>query len=198
MFYVAGSNEVCMKSKLRDKRIPFSFFAARRIPELAAAVDRVFEALITRRTWKYVDKRPKVYVLPFTWNFCIKEATGQHANILHNAKCCLRRDKQRSYLDFDPYELYAPVVRPENIQSLISKVAAQNLIFEGVGMSNAYLYRDLQVPVYGIADRFEWPAKGPRKRLQIPKVNLWNDRSQQNMGYPTAFEFHLLRLQADS
>lgn len=144
-FYVAGSHSVILKSKVHDKRIPVCFDDARRIPDWAEAINREFDALISRGTWEYVDRRPNMYVLSYNWNFRIKESPGEYVDILHKARCCLRGDRQRPYLDFDPYEVYAPVARHETIRLLLAKVAAQNLILdpgalEGADVSNEYLY----------------------------------------------------------
>lgn len=89
-----------------------------------------------------------MYVLPYTWNFRLKESPGQYIDVLHKARCCLRGDKQRPFFDLDPYVVYAPVARHETIRLLIAKVAAQNLILEGADVSNAYLYGDLDEPVF--------------------------------------------------
>lgn len=135
-------------SKLRDKRIPASFDAARHIPDWAEAINRAFNALVRRGTWEYVHRTPQMYVLSYTWNFSIKDAPGQHVKLLHKAECCLRGDKQRPYFDFHSYEVCAPVARLDAIRCIIAKVAAPHLIFEGADVSNAYLYGDLEVTVF--------------------------------------------------
>lgn len=48
--------------------------------------------------------------------------------------------KQIAHRDFDSKFIYAPVCGHEMIRTLITKVAAQDLIFEGAHISNAYLY----------------------------------------------------------
>lgn len=83
--------------------------------------------------------------VPFTWVFRIKHFPGS-VPILYNAICCLLSDKQRPIAIY-PEALYAPVVLHETIWILLSKVDAQNLIFEGSDISNAYLCVDLESPV---------------------------------------------------
>lgn len=84
-FYAAGRNFVCMKSKLRDKPILVSFIVASRISDSVEAIYGEFDALFSRRIWKYVDERPKMYVLLYTWNFGIKDAPRQHTSLPHEA-----------------------------------------------------------------------------------------------------------------
>lgn len=35
---------------------------------------------------------------------------GSELTVIFKARCCLRDDKQESFIDFDPENLYAPVV----------------------------------------------------------------------------------------
>ena len=54
-FCIAGSHSIKLKSKVQDKCIPVCFDDARRIPDWAEAIDREFEALVSRGTWQYMD-----------------------------------------------------------------------------------------------------------------------------------------------
>lgn len=75
--------------------------------------------------------------VPFTWDFRIKENPGTEVPVLFKARCCLRGDKQVAYRDFDPETLYATVLRHETIRILLTKVAAQDLLLEGVDIATA-------------------------------------------------------------
>ena len=63
------------------------------------------------------------------------------------ARCCLRRDRQQAYINYDPTNVYAPVASHDSIRMLQAITAAQKLIIEGADISNAYLYRDLNVAI---------------------------------------------------
>ena len=133
-----------LKAAKKDKRIPKSFNDACTIPNWAQAIDREYNALVARDTWEYVERTPNMKPLPFIWDFRIKDTAGSLANVLCKARCCLRGDQQIAYRDFDPDNLYAPVVRHETIRVFIVKSSAQGLIVEGADVDNAYLYGDIE------------------------------------------------------
>lgn len=132
-----------LKAKTRDIRIPKSFDSARIIPFWAEAIDREYNALLERQTWTYIRRTSDMKPIPFIWDLRIKDTVGSDVSVLYKARCCIRGDKQVAYRDFDPENLYAPVVRHETIRMFIAKAAAQNLILEAADVSNAYLYGDV-------------------------------------------------------
>lgn len=138
-----------MPSKLETtgKIVPKNFHQACQFPQWREAINREYNALVDRKTWTYIKYTPDMEPLPFIWDFRIKEAPGSDISILYKARCCLRGDKQVAYRDFDPNNLYAPVVRHETIRMLLAKTAAQDLILEGADVANAYLYGNLDTPI---------------------------------------------------
>ena len=132
-----------MKATKRDRRIPTSFKKACEIPKWAESIDREYNALVDRQTWKYVKWTADMKPIPFIWDFRIKDTVGSMAELLFKARCCLRGDKQVAYRDFDPEILYAPVVRHETIRVFIVKSSAQGLIVRGADVDNAYLYGNI-------------------------------------------------------
>lgn len=116
--------------KARYDRIPKSFSDTCKIPAWTSAIDRKYDALVERGTWKYIDFTPDLDPLPFTWNFRVKD-TFYGDEMMYKARCWLCGNLQNSYKDFDPDELYVPVVRRETIRMFLAKVAAQKFLVEG-------------------------------------------------------------------
>lgn len=138
---------IAMKTKIRDPRIPSTFAEARKIPQWATAIDKEFNALNDRETWRYIPRTDDMKPLPFIWDFRIKDTHGSLASYLCKARCCLRGDKQLQHRDYDPLSLYAPVARHETIRMFLTKAAALNLFVEGADVDNAYLYGLLDRPI---------------------------------------------------
>lgn len=136
-----------LKSKRTDHRIPINFSEACYNKSCAAEIDREYDALVNRGTWKLIPLENGMKPVPFLWDFKIKEAPGTSTPLLHKARCCLRGDKKQPYLDFDPKMLYAPVARHKTIRMLLAKFAAQDLFLQVADISNDYLYGDLDKPV---------------------------------------------------
>lgn len=131
--------------KARDDRIPKSFSETCKCPAWASAIDREYDALIKRGTWKYVNSTRDMDPLPFTWNFWIKD-TSSGDEMMYRARCWVCENLQMSYKDFDPDAPYALVVRHETIRMLLAKVVAQKLFMECTEVDNAYLYGDMDKP----------------------------------------------------
>lgn len=136
-----------MKANTRDTRLPRNFKEACQNRNWCEAIDREFEALCAQETWTLVKRTPDMKPIPFLWDFRVNDTYGTDNAVIYKARCCLRGDKQVVYQDFDPHNLYAPVVRHETIRMFLAKVAAQDLILEGADVSNAYLYGDIDAPI---------------------------------------------------
>lgn len=67
--------------------------------------------------------------------------------MLFKARFRLRGDRKVAYRYFDQETIYAPVVCRETIRILLAKVAAQDLILEGIDVAAAYLHGELKKPV---------------------------------------------------
>lgn len=63
--------------------------------------------------------------------------------IFYKARCCLCVNLQETFRDFDPDNLYAPIVKQETIWMFVAKITAQKLKVEGADVDNAYLYSDM-------------------------------------------------------
>ena len=55
---------------------------------------------------------------------------------------------QAATIDYDPYDTSAPVARHEAVRILLAMAASENLIVEGGDISNAYLYRDINLTIF--------------------------------------------------
>jgi len=135
-FTVHAQDLFAFKAK-KDPLIPSSFEEARKIPSWAEAIDREYYALQEQRTWEYILPTPGMKPVPFIWDFRRKESPGDLLDVIYKARCCLRGDKQRPYVDYDPLNKYAPVARHESIRLLLAVSANFNLIIEGADVVNA-------------------------------------------------------------
>eukprot|EP00178_Gracilaria_changii_P007659 TRINITY_DN2408_c0_g1_i1.p1 TRINITY_DN2408_c0_g1~~TRINITY_DN2408_c0_g1_i1.p1 ORF type:complete len:739 (-),score=46.72 TRINITY_DN2408_c0_g1_i1:861-3077(-) len=121
----------CMVAHSRSKdledfgKLLKNFEEARVMPGWAEAIDREYNALVERKTWILVDRKPGMRPLPFLWTFLAKHLSSEPPRILPKARCVVRGDMQRPYLDFDPDNVYAPVARLETIRLAIAKAAVQ-------------------------------------------------------------------------
>lgn len=135
-------------SQLSNSRIPTSFKEAVQDNNWCEAIDREYNALRSRHTWSYVTRTPDLNVIPYTWVFRLKPLDNSGCSFLHKARCCIRGDFQNPGIDFDPSNIYAPVASHEAIRTLLAIAAANGLIVEGGDVSNAYLYGDIDVPIF--------------------------------------------------
>lgn len=87
-------------------------------------------------------------VVPQTWVFRLKPLENVGVSFLHKARCVVRGDKQETFIDFNPDEICAPVASHEAIRLILAYAASENLLLEGADISNAYLYGNLDVPIY--------------------------------------------------
>lgn len=81
----------------------------------------------------------------FFGDFRVKDTYGMVKEVIYEARCCLSGDKKVSFREFDPDNLYAPVVRNETIRIFMAKFAAQEIFPEGAHIVNDYLYGDIDV-----------------------------------------------------
>ena len=86
--------------------------------------------------------------VPFTWVFKLKPLDIDGKNFLHKARCAIRGDKQTAYVDFDPNNVYAPVVCHEAIRILFAYAAGYDLQMEGADISDVYQYGKLDIPIF--------------------------------------------------
>ena len=131
-----------------DPNVPTSFAKACEYPGWCTAIDREYNSLVQRKTWRYVKYKPGMKPVPFTWVFKLKQLDAEGKKFLEKARCCLRGDRQQEYVDFDPNALYAPVASHESIRMLLACAAAEpETTIEGADIDNAYLYGSLDVPI---------------------------------------------------
>lgn len=62
----------CLKEEEIRPKGPPSFHEACRFSEWRAAIDRKYDALVSRETWSYFKLQPGIKSVPFTWVFKIK------------------------------------------------------------------------------------------------------------------------------
>jgi len=133
--------------KRRAEGLPRSFAEACEDPLWREAIDREYNALVNRGTWEYVEKEEGMRAIPFTWVFKLKHLDQDGSKVLHKARCCLRGERQKAFVDFDPESTYAPVASHESLRMLMHYAASENLLPEGADISNAYLYGNVDVPI---------------------------------------------------
>jgi len=79
--------------------------------------------------------------------FKLKPIENAGQKFLHKARCVVRADKQQAFIDYDPSNIYAPVVYHEALRLILALSAYGNLILEAGDIANAYLYGTLNVPI---------------------------------------------------
>lgn len=134
------------KTKVKDERLPWSFQEAWNNSSWAEVIDGEYHGRIDCGTCMYIERKPEIKVLPYTWNFRIKDGSSGNV-ILFKARRCLCGNLKLAYHDFEPNNLLAPVVEHETIRMFLAKVAAQKLNFEDADVDNFYLYGDLEKPI---------------------------------------------------
>lgn len=131
------AEEMGFKTTNADQHFPKVFTEDRSDEEWAEAIDREFDALSRRETWKLIRREPDMYPLSHLWKFKCKNMPGNTQKFLLKARCWLQGDKKEACVYFDTNNFYAPVARHETDRILLAKVGAQNLILEGADISNA-------------------------------------------------------------
>lgn len=89
--------------------LPTSFESACQHPKWSEAIDREYNALIRRNTWKHIKRTADMNTEPFKLTFRGKKLDGNGTSFLYKAICVLHDDKQHEYIDYEPDQLYAPV-----------------------------------------------------------------------------------------
>ena len=135
------------KKTLADSTLPRSFKEACQDAEWKEAIDREFNTLVKRDTWKLVPFQPGMKPVTFTWAFRKKPLDVEGKRFLKKARCCLRGDKQKPFVDYDADTIYAPLASHETLRLLLACTASQGLILEGADVANAYLYGKLDVTI---------------------------------------------------
>lgn len=121
--------------------------------------------LFKHGTWEYVTRTANIRPFPYTWNFNLKVVDAFKDEYLAKARCCLRGDRQKAWVDFDPESVYAPVALHESHRMLIAFSATNDLVLEGADISNAYLVGNLDVPII-----MEQPTGSSRQQTHPGKV----------------------------
>lgn len=132
--------------RVRNDDTPRSFKEAVHSPAWREAIDREYQALLKRETWRFVHKTADMKPVPFTWVFKLQQLNKYGTGLLHKARCCIRGDKLQANIEYDPSNIYAPVVSHEAIRILHTFAAGEGLIMEGAYITNAYLYGNVDVP----------------------------------------------------
>ncbi len=85
--------------------------------------------------------------VPFTWLCKLKPCDADGKEFMEKARCCVRGDRQLAYVDHVPSSINAPVASHDSIRKLIALAASEASYLEGVDVSNAYIFRELDVPI---------------------------------------------------
>ena len=91
--------------------------------------------------------QPGVKPVPYTWVLKVKPIDAEGKNFMKKTRCCVRSGRQKAYADYDPNKIYAPVSSDDSIRMLIAIADGKTLQLEGAGVSNEYLYGDIDVPI---------------------------------------------------
>lgn len=72
--------------------------------------------------------------------FRLKSLESNGTNLMEKERCCVRGDFQAKEVELYPSQIYAPVASHESIRLILAIAEAEDLIFEGEEVDNAYLY----------------------------------------------------------
>lgn len=127
--------------------LQFSFASACQHHYWSKAIDREYNALVHRNTWKHIARNYNITPVPFKWIFRKIKIDHEGKEFLYKSRCVLRGDKQSEYIKFDSDQLYAPVAAHESLRMLLALGCDEEVILEGVDVDNAYLYCKLDIPI---------------------------------------------------
>ncbi len=108
--------------------------------------------------------------VPFTWVFWHEMSRRKGQNFTAKAECCLGGDRQLAYVDYYPFNVYAPLASHDSICLLPSMASNHDLLLEGADISNACLYGDLNVPLF-----IEHPTKSTQREQIHSHVHRLNN-----------------------
>ena len=136
------------KKKKYDPIVPKIFSEACEYPGWCKAIDREYNVLVQRNTWRYVKQPSDVKPVPFTWVLKSKQKDAYGCKFLENASSWSRGDLNKHHIDFCPEALYSPVATHISIRVLISYSAGERKTFvQEAENYNAYLYRKSVIPI---------------------------------------------------
>lgn len=135
------------KARYTDLRPQQNFQKACATEEQAKEIERKYVALLERKTWTIQEKpRPESFPVSLEFQNHRRSWIGP-TSVLHKAPYCIQGDKKVENRDFDSNNLYASVVGHGNIQRFLAKAVVQNLMVDGVDVSNANLYGEIDKPI---------------------------------------------------
>lgn len=111
------------KKTAADPSVPSSFSEACKDPSWRESIDREYNALVKRKCWRLIPRTSQMRPVPYTWAFRIKPLDAKGTKFLKKSRCCLRGDKQKPFIDFNPEEVYAPVASHEALRALFAYAA---------------------------------------------------------------------------
>ncbi len=78
----------------------------------------------------------------------MKPCDAEGKKFIEKARCCVRGNRQLAYVYYDSSNIYAPVASHDSTHMLLAIAASEEIYLEVVDVSNAYLYGDLDVPIF--------------------------------------------------
>lgn len=109
------------------------------------AAKEEYASLQENGTWTLVDRPKDHRVLQGKWVWKLKRG-AQGQVIRHKARYVIRGDMQQEGIDF--YETFASVVKPMSYKAIFAIAAAQDWEIEQMDIKTAFLYGDIDVPIY--------------------------------------------------
>ncbi len=104
--------------------------------------------MVNRNTWRYVRPTSSTNPVPFVWVFKLKQVDSEGKEFLGKFRCCLRGDRQRPYVNYNPDALYAPVASHESIRLLLAVTAdKKEAMLEGADIGYTFRYGEFDIIV---------------------------------------------------
>jgi hypothetical protein len=125
--------------------LPSSVRVALRDPNWRAAMESEYNALMSNRTWRLVDRPLRAHTISGKWVFTHKLKPDGPLD-RYKARWIVRGFTQRAGVDFG--ETFTPVVKPATIHTVLTIAASKRWPTHQLDVSNAFLHGTLREQVF--------------------------------------------------
>jgi hypothetical protein len=102
-----------------------------------------YDSLIENDTWELITPPPGHPIIESRWTFKVKPATRTREKIF-KARFVAKGFSQVPGVDYNPDEVYAPVIKHDSLRMLLSLTARLDLFLHTLDVKTAFLYGDLK------------------------------------------------------
>jgi hypothetical protein len=102
-----------------------------------------YDSLIENDTWELITPPPGHPIIESRWTFKVKPATRTREKIF-KARFVAKGFSQVPGVDYNPDEVYAPVIKHDSLRMLLALTARLDLFLHTLDVKTAFLYGDLK------------------------------------------------------